>query len=415
MGPVILFDKSTLESLSINESVWLDAHYNANITPLFFVETLADLQKVTTGRTAEQIVGNLAEKTPEEGQPNVHHVTLCWSEMHGVKVEMVGSIILAGGEPVESEGRRGVVIKESPEMSALRRWERREFLEIERQFAQIWRKALSGLDLNAVYQKGKEIIRRHGRPRDLAEAKDAAAALHAKQGSRYTREALQGFPLSEQERREITERWKAAGEPPINRMAPFTAHVLTVDSFFTIALGADLISRDRPSNKVDIAYLYYLPFCMVFTSSDNLHARTAPLFLSGERHVFVRGQELKADLAALDAHYWALPDDVKERGVMSFARYPPTEGDFLTSRLWDKLMKPDWRDDAREPGLLLSKEDEQKLIDQMSRMADAPRAGRDFTRQETNATIVQRTMSSRKGKWRLVPPEVEKNNGGKER
>jgi hypothetical protein len=35
------FDKSALQSLSVNEAVWLDAFYRSNITPLFFVEPLA--------------------------------------------------------------------------------------------------------------------------------------------------------------------------------------------------------------------------------------------------------------------------------------------------------------------------------------------------------------------------------------
>ena len=48
-------------------------------------------------------------------------------------------------------------------------------------------------------------------------------------------------------------------------------HMFSVDFFFHLAIAADLISRVRPEgkadNKVDIAYLYYLPFCMVFVSA----------------------------------------------------------------------------------------------------------------------------------------------------
>ncbi|HEV2281989.1 MAG TPA: hypothetical protein VGX75_06330 [bacterium] len=75
VGPVLLFDKSTLEGLSVDESVWLDQFFFANITPLFFVETLADIEKeIKDGRTSEQVVGNLAEKTPTGGLPNVRLV-----------------------------------------------------------------------------------------------------------------------------------------------------------------------------------------------------------------------------------------------------------------------------------------------------------------------------------------------------
>src|SRR5207253_7367462 len=100
---------------------------------------------------------------------------------------------------------------------------------------------------------------------------------------------LETLHVEESDRREIVGRWRAQGEPPITKFAPYTAYMVTVDIFFEIALGADLISRERPSNKIDIAYLYYLPFCMAFTSNDTLHARTAPLFMS-ESQDFVPGR-----------------------------------------------------------------------------------------------------------------------------
>ena len=50
---------------------------------------------------------------------------------------------------------------------------------------------------------------------------------------------------------------------------------------------------------------------------------------------------------------------------MSFAHYPPTEGDFLTSKLWDKLMAPEWRRHATQPREPLSAEMERSLIRQI--------------------------------------------------
>jgi hypothetical protein len=92
VGPITLFDTSALESLSVNEAVWLDTFYLANITPLFFVETLADLQKaIRDGRTPEQVVGNLAEKTPTGGgMPNVHHAALAVAELMGQQIKQTG-------------------------------------------------------------------------------------------------------------------------------------------------------------------------------------------------------------------------------------------------------------------------------------------------------------------------------------
>jgi len=45
MGPIVLFDKSFLQSLNIDEAVWFDHFFISNIPPIFFTETLADLKK----------------------------------------------------------------------------------------------------------------------------------------------------------------------------------------------------------------------------------------------------------------------------------------------------------------------------------------------------------------------------------
>ena len=50
LGPILIFDKSTLQGLNVDEAVWLDNFFMANITPLFFIETLADLEKEVRNR-----------------------------------------------------------------------------------------------------------------------------------------------------------------------------------------------------------------------------------------------------------------------------------------------------------------------------------------------------------------------------
>src|SRR5207302_11190301 len=90
-------------------------------------------------------------------------------------------------------------------------------------------------------------------------------------------------------------RWWQCGLEPLSVYAPYCGHVLAVEVFTVIALSSGLISPDRPSNRVDLAYLFYLPFCMLFVSSDKLHQRTASLFLREDQE-FVDGPSLKAAL-----------------------------------------------------------------------------------------------------------------------
>lgn len=411
-GPIIVFDKSVLQSLTVDEAVWFDTFYFPCMTPLFFVETLADLEKeVQKGRSPEDVVGNLAEKTPIGGAINVHHHTLSVNELLEHRIDLRHVPVVPGGSPVTTrDGRRAVVFDAPPEAAALKRWEERDFLRVERQFAKAWRDALSGIDLDSIFRQGRDIIKRISRPGDLFAVKAAADDLLRKPGSRYVADALQALK-PEALGRTVLERWRAHGGPPIKEFAPYTAHLLSVDLFFCIGLGADLIGRERPTNKIDIAYLYYLPFCMAFTSRDHLHERTAPLFLD-ENQVFIRGDDLKVDLAKLDTHYSQLSDEEKLRGVMSFAHYPPVDGEFLVSKMWDKLMRPEWREWASRPPELKSKESEAEIIAEINEIAEAPRSRIEASGspEEPDAVLVQRKVPLYRGKWRMLPPEIEKTS-----
>jgi len=416
LGPITIYDKSTLESLSVDEAVWFSNFYRANITPLFFVETLADLEKeVAKGRTSEEVVGSIANKSLACGPDvNVYHGGLCFAELLGRKVEMRGVPAIGGGQPFELGGTRGVLFDRPPEVGALERWQRGEFLEVERRFARKWREMLAGLDLD----RGSRWLRQMGmgkpRARDLAEVKAVADDLVRRDGGRYAtvKVACASLGVPEHGLKEVTARWEKVGRPALVEFAPLTAHVLIVDLFFYLGLLTGHISKERPSNRVDIAYLYYLPFCMVFVSNDNLHARCVPLFL-GKNQEFIRGQDLKADLCRLDDLYSAFPAEVREQGVMKFAHYPPVEGDFLTTRLWDRFL-PRWRENAAKP-LELTPETQARLLAEMKRMKEAAERGGEgvgIDLDKAKAVIIRRQVPARMGKWRLLPPEAEE--AGKE-
>ncbi len=56
----------------------------------------------------------------------------------------------------------------------------------------------------------------------------------------------------------------------------------------------------------------------------------------------MHGDDLKADLKRLDELYLQLPLETREKGLHSFAQFPPHDSSFLTTRLWDAYL-PDWR------------------------------------------------------------------------
>ena len=119
----------------------------------------------------------------------------------------------------------------------------------------------------------------------------------------------------------------------------------SINIFLSLVLPTQLLSKVKGSHQIDFAYLYHLPFCAVLSSWDNFHVQVAPLFMNPAQQ-FVRGDDLKVDLKRLDDLYLQLPPETFERGLYTFAQFPPGDSSFLTNRLWDAYL-PDWRKSSK--------------------------------------------------------------------
>lgn len=414
MGPHTLFDKSFLQSLTIDESVWFDAFFGSVISPLFYVETLADLEKeVREGRTPEQEVAIIADKFPQmSGRPCMHHGNAATAELLGdMNVPMTGQILMAGGRHTKVGEDYGIVWKQSPESEAFLRWQRRQFLEIERERAKQWRDALNNADLRNEVQKLRGSADTPlPRCASLEEARRIADEIVSSSRNPF---AVLGFavqllsvPLPYHGA--IIERWHTLGRRQLSEFAPFTAYLTTVELFFQLALASNLIGTGRASNRVDIAYLNYLPLCHVFVSSDSLHRRTAPLFLRPDQ-MFVWGLDLKPELRAINEHMLRLPQSVRDKGVLSFARFPPDDCAPLVCEIWDKF-SPGWRSRRQQrPERSMRSEADQKLIDEIKRFENAPALAADEEipdDSQVKTMSVKFAVRRRKGSWLQVGSDV---------
>lgn len=416
-GPSLIFDKSVLQALNPDEAMWLDNFYITNITPLFFIETLADLEKkVQAGRTPEEVVGNLSYKTPDMGCVNTHHENLLYGELTGQdKVEMLGRPIISGGQAIKLGEETGIVFREPPEVEAFQRWQKHQFLEIERTIARKWREGLKSDIPEQIYRIFQRFFITFGKPKSLDELKMQADRIidsPNKKGSLTFGLSIIGVLPEAQ--KEILQRWKNSGSKPIREFAPYFTHVLSVDLFFYLGVAANLFSNFRhpQTHKVDIAYLYYLPFCKIFVSNDKIHIGISSFFLRPDQS-FVNGNDLKTDLAKLDQHYSAYPEDVRNRGVVSFAFIPPDDTSFLVTRMWDKYMASTWRNmksrkfDGTDK---IDPEKEKAIIEKITRFV---KEGKPIKRSvlgdsdEVHSMTLKHMVSARKGKWRRFPPEIE--------
>ncbi|TAM80123.1 MAG: hypothetical protein EPN47_16660 [Acidobacteria bacterium] len=321
-------------------------------------------------------------------------------------------IPLDRGTVVNLDGKPGLFFPMTHEEEALRRWYRHEFLDVERQIAKLWRRQLCNSDYTELYNFFRKwfLI---GKPKNLEEVKRLAEAYvdgSPQEASLLFGMTLFGVPPASQ--KQVVALWEEGGNLPLRDFAPYFHYVYCVDLFYNLAVAADLISRVRPKgkadNKVDIAYLYYLPFCMVFTSSDGLHERVVPLFLRPDQS-FVKGNDLKEDLCKLEEYYWSLPDEVKSSGFHKFAGWPPEDTAFLVTRLWDRHL-PDWRklkSKERKPDSATAK----VLMDMLNRIekeaVESPDPTGHLSLDDMQFAQMKRNVMRRKGRWERFGPDVK--------
>ena len=403
LGPFLIFDKSSLESLNLDEAVMLDNFYMSNITPLFFVECLADLEKaIRSNSTPEQLVGSLATRTPEsQSYPNVHHATILRGELAG-KFELKtvhGRVMLAGGRHVQLGEKKGVIFERSPEAEAISRWGKREFLELERNIARQWRRALTSIDLDAMVQSVMGGLGPWRKPKSLQDARKMTDAIIDNMDPEWLiRFGLNLLGASETVEY-VVSNWIQKRRPPLRDHLPYFVFMLMINIFFCLVLPTQLLSKVKPSHKIDLAYLYYLPFCSVFTSKDNFHADIVPLFLSPEQ-TFVNGTELKEDLKRLVGHYEALPEEMLKTGLIHFAAYPPDDSGFLITRLWDKYL-PGWRAARERPKPVRDPEEEKRIVEEINRQTDSPelQPSDEQDIDKMDYATIRRMVHPQKGRW----------------
>jgi len=273
-GPSLIFDKSSLESLNLDEAVLMDNFYMSTITPLFFVECLADLEKeIASNSTPEQLVGSLANRTPEaQSTPNVHHMAILQAELsRQFDLTTVHERVLrAGGTPVQLGDQKGIVFKKAPEYDALERWRQRAFIEVERNFAKQWRRSLTQIDFNAKVQMVMGDLGHWRKPKTLDDAKRIADNiidyLDPEWLLRFGLDLL-GLPEATDF---VVQDWIERRRPPLREHVPYFISMLTVNIFFYLVLPTQLLHNVKASHQVDLAYLYYLPFCSVFKRAIRL-------------------------------------------------------------------------------------------------------------------------------------------------
>ncbi|MDZ7863527.1 hypothetical protein [Acidovorax sp.] len=302
----------------------------------------------------------------------------------------------------------------SPEAEAFNRWQKKDFQQVEHEAASDWRSMLTNLNLPEV---GRRMRALGITPQTCRSVKDASGLAKGLVHSRHEPEDQIALLFSfvnipHHLQGNIIDRWSKAGFPPLAVHAPYAAHVLMVEIFFQIALAANLISTERASNRVDIAYLFYLPFCHVFVSGDKLHKLCAPEFLTKQQD-FVWAPDLKSDLARMNREMLAASEVEREAGLHNLAPRPLGDDSNLTVALWNRHAPGSPK--SKEVALPMSPEAERKLVEHLQSFTKAPTAPdvASVPSDDLDSISIERLVPAKKGSWWLIPKEIAKSESGK--
>jgi hypothetical protein len=146
------------------------------------------------------------------------------------------------------------------------------------------------------------------------------------------RECARFVGLNEDGQNGVLRRWDVLRRPKFRDFSPYAAYVARLNSVFVIGVSTGVLTT-RSTNAIDLQYLYYAPFAMVFTSADRLHETMWPA--AAGRNTFVHGAELKADLR--ERHRRSTSGlEPKRTGF-----HPPRSDDSVITKVFDIYMRPE--------------------------------------------------------------------------
>lgn len=278
--------------------------------------------------------------SPPSASINLDCRDLLVNSLLGEDVPMTGQILIGLDEEVlDPNGGKILFSDESPAEVALRRWRAGSFEEAEKIAATEWRKSTRGIDLEAMRRKLQEDM---GYVIPVTSFETLAHVVngyvtHAGRQREYLVRLLHGFSADDELKNSVLRRWDTGGFRILSRFAPYAFYCLKVQLAFDLGLYHGLITT-KATNYVDSEYLYYLPFTLVFATSDKQQAALAKLFLRPHQQ-FIDGGELKKDLARIAGYWNDLTDEQCKAHMREYGHYPPEIPNSITYQLWARYMK----------------------------------------------------------------------------
>jgi len=302
IGPLLIFDKSFLQMLNPEEVSELSFHFKFVGTPTLIGEIIADLKsEPSKRRLPSDVVQALSRKMQRAyGLQPANYRKLALANLYAHEISMIGQVPVDGAAPNVRmiNGGRGLLYDSTPQQMLWGRWANGEFSTDDELTATAWRNGIDQIDLDGLTALWREFSSQHfGSARNQAELISTLEAFLTDSAPMAQRKilnmTLELVKASPEERRVAHALMNIGEMQSVIEFAPYAVSVLRLFLAFVCGLARGFIGP-RPTNYIDLQYLYYSPFCMVFVSNDKFHREMWDA-TSGV-HSFVWGKDLKDDL-----------------------------------------------------------------------------------------------------------------------
>lgn len=343
MGPTIILDKSILQSLVNKELIVLNQLFYINIPPILTIEILADLKKHTDESISEAHVKAISNKLLQRDSAiSTNYINIIVSSLIGVDYLLERRVLVPGSNKViDKEGNIGFVFDETPEEKALRHWQRGSFSQAEKTLAEHWRYYIKEIDIQGTIDAWSSVKNLYPNCKNLNSLMNIVESLLSPASLQLPLlvSLLEDFNVETSLCGEILYRFETSNKKNIKNFAPYVYFYLKVEHFFKLGLTYKLLSTKK-TNKIDLEYIFYLPFCHIFSSNDNFHKQIVGQFIQSDQ-TFLDGRVLREELQNITMELKRIDLNILSDWQPNFKIEPVKEISPIICELWEKYI-PNW-------------------------------------------------------------------------
>lgn len=307
MGPTLLVDKSAFQALTSREMHRAANYFQWNRVDILLVEILSNFFKETKTTSSRNEASILADKVSViDSAQNVNYINLCLANLCGENVVMDGRPIVAPTTiSTLDDGQTAAFLDDTAFCEMIYRWQRGEFNKQDEDFANLWKgiKDNSKADDCLQFLQANHVIFPKSTSINELEIEINNLLRNPKVRSVFLDMFLSYQGIDPTTKCNIRKRLKQCPYS-LPKVAPYAFYCLKVFALFLGAYKFDLLLEKKPDDQIDLEYLFYLPFCHVFSSNDRFHMTLAPPLMRKDQ-LFLSGEDLKKgiqEIESLPAH-----------------------------------------------------------------------------------------------------------------